>query len=84
MSGHGTFAAGIIGAVTDNREGIAAVAPDAQVLVIKAMDAAGSASTDDLAASVDYAIGAGAGVINLGLGSETHVNGLSQPPAGFR
>ena len=39
--GHGTHVAGIAAAATDNGRGVAGIAPDARILPIKVLDAAG-------------------------------------------
>ena len=73
--GHGTHVAGIIAADADNGLGIAGVAPQAQILSVKVLqpdnngDASGTAS--DVSAGIEYAIGHGARVLNLSLGSVT-------------
>ena len=67
-NGHGTHVSGIVAAVTNNGIGVAGTAPDAKVLVVRALDADGSGSTDDIAAAIRYATDNGAHVINLSLG----------------
>jgi subtilisin family serine protease len=75
-NGHGSETAGIMGALTDNKNGIASVAPDAKVLVVKVLkqdpntgNATGSDS--DVAAGIRYAADyPGVKVINLSIGPE--------------
>jgi subtilisin family serine protease len=64
-NGHGTHVAGIIAARSNNRTGIAGVAPRARVMVIKALgaDAVGTSST--MADAVRYAMAHGARIINM-------------------
>ncbi|MCX8006599.1 MAG: S8 family serine peptidase [Coriobacteriia bacterium] len=67
---HGTHVAGIVGAVANNGQGIAGVAPGVKVLPIKIIDAAGIASTADFADAVRYAADKGAQIINASLGDD--------------
>ncbi len=67
--GHGTHVAGIVAAPL-NRSGMAGVAPDASLLVVKALDAGGSGEAADVAAGIDWLLGQGVHVVNLSL-SET-------------
>ncbi len=66
--GHGTHVAGIIAATTNNTTGIAGVAPNAKVMVVKVFQADGTASLSDLVEAVDYAYFSGATVINMSFG----------------
>ena len=82
-AGHGTHVAGIAAASTDNREGIAGVAPGARLLAVRvlanscppgsdsgaACEAQGTES--DVAEGIRWAADRGADVINLSLGSVT-------------
>ncbi|MEO0482166.1 MAG: S8 family serine peptidase [Planctomycetota bacterium] len=53
---HGAHVAGIIGAVGDNAEGIAGVAPNVRVLPLKTIRASGSGVWSDSADAIDYAV----------------------------
>jgi thermitase len=57
--GHGTHVAGIVHTV----------APDAQILVIRALTAEGSGESFTVAQAISYAVGRGATTINLSLGT---------------
>jgi subtilisin family serine protease len=77
-NGHGSHVAGIAAAATNNGEGVAGVAPDARLLVLKALaqscDVQGctaSGTADDVARAITYAADHGAAVINLSLGNST-------------
>jgi len=65
--GHGTAVAGIAAAITDNAKGVAGVAPDAKLLIVKALGSAGSGSLIDVDTGIEWAVDHGARVINLSL-----------------
>src|SRR5437763_15771207 len=69
--GHGTHVAGIIGAIADNRRGIAGVAPGAKLMPVRVLDATGSGSLDNVVAGIRWAVAHGAKVLNLSLGEDT-------------
>jgi subtilisin family serine protease len=69
---HGTAVAGVIAAQRDDRVGMLGIAPDAGILALKACwysaaDAKAVCSSWTLAKAVDFAIKAGAQVLNLSL-----------------
>ncbi len=68
-NGHGTHVAGAI-AAWGGSEGLVGVAPDAQLLVIKALTSSGRGSWDDVAAAIRYAAQAGADVVNISISSD--------------
>jgi serine protease len=65
--GHGTHVAGIIAADRGNGAGGAGVAPDARLLVAKAIGASSGGSIGDIEAGVRWVIDHGARVVNLSL-----------------
>jgi thermitase len=71
--GHGTHVAGIIAANKDNSIGIAGVAPDAQLVVAKALNAAGSGTEEDINAGIMWVVDHGAKVVNLSLGDPNFI-----------
>ncbi|MGH9000160.1 MAG: S8 family serine peptidase [Acidimicrobiia bacterium] len=71
--GHGTHVAGIAAATKDNHKGIAGVAPDADLVVAKVLDAQGRGSTTDVLAGIKWAVDNGAQVVNLSLGDPTSI-----------
>jgi subtilisin family serine protease len=66
---HGTHVAGIAGAVTNNRRGIAGVAPRTKLLAVRVLDSEGSGTFEDIALGIRYSVDHGAEVINLSLGA---------------
>ena len=71
--GHGTHVAGIAAARRDNNLGVAGVAPDAELVVAKALSAAGAGSEADIVASIKWVVDNGAKVVNLSLGDPNFV-----------
>ncbi len=71
-SSHGTHAAGIVAAVRNNNVGIVGIAPDAQIMALRAglsrLEGGGFLEEDDLAAAILYAVENGAHVINMSWG----------------
>ena len=68
-NGHGTHVAGIIAAAKDNGIGGAGVAPQAQILPVRVLNAAGNGWGSDIAAAIRWAHDQGADVINMSLGA---------------
>ena len=66
--GHGSHVSGIVAASKDNGKGIAGVAPGAQLVVAKAMDAQGTGNGTDVIAGIKWVVDHGAKVVNLSLG----------------
>lgn len=65
--GHGTHVAGVI-AGKRNDQGIAGVAPDANIYAVKALDQNGEGNLDDVLQAIDWSIANGMDIINLSLG----------------
>lgn len=70
FAGHGTHIAGIIGAASNNGEGIAGINWGVKIMPLKIMNFTGRGRTIPLAAAIYYAVDKGARVINLSLGAE--------------
>jgi subtilisin family serine protease len=75
--GHGTHVAGIASAWKDNGKGIAGVAPDAELVVVKALNADGSGTVEDINAGLKWLVDNGADVVNLSLGGNFLVTSLT-------
>ena len=71
--GHGSHVAGIAGAARDNGVGVAGVAPDAPLVVVRAFSETGSASQADVIAGIKWVVDHGAKVVNLSLGEALFV-----------
>jgi len=67
-NGHGTHAAGIAGAETNNKLGIAGTAPRCRIMPIKALDKVGNGNLFDVSLGIIWAVDHGARVLNLSLG----------------
>lgn len=66
--GHGTHVAGIVAAYSED-DGIYGVAPDADLMIIKAnMDNTGDFTVASLVRGINYAVDNGADIINMSLG----------------
>ncbi|AXK35406.1 type VII secretion-associated serine protease mycosin [Streptomyces armeniacus] len=63
--GHGTKVAGIIAARPDSRTGFVGLAPESTIIPIQQNDGEGGGTAATLASSIDYAVKAGADVINI-------------------
>lgn len=66
--GHGTSVAGIIAATQNNRIGIAGLAPNAKIMVLKAFDNTGNGSEIDIAKCLLYAWYQKADIVNMSFG----------------
>lgn len=65
--GHGTFAAGILAAQTNNNVGLSGMAPDAQIMAYRAFSNNGT-SVECVINAIDQAVADGCQVINLSFG----------------
>ena len=67
-NGHGTHVAGIIAAQGNNGIGIIGVAPNSQIMAIKAAQYSGVLTSTDIAEAILYAYQQGADIINMSFG----------------
>ncbi|MEO7442415.1 MAG: S8 family serine peptidase [Acidimicrobiales bacterium] len=75
-NGHGTHVAGIAAANKDNNKGVAGVAPDASLVVVKVLAADGSGNDADVVAGIKWAVDNGAKVVSLSLGDSFVITSL--------
>lgn len=66
--GHGTSVAGIIAGEANNHVGIAGLAYDARIVVLRSFDATGNADEDDIAAALVYAALNNVNIVNMSFG----------------
>ena len=65
LSGHGTYVAGVIGAISNNGVGVASIAWDTHILPVRVSNqSSGSAYTSDLAEGITWAADNGAHIVN--------------------
>lgn len=67
-NGHGTGIASVIGAVGNNKTGIAGVAWNVSIMPVKVLDATGNGYVSGAVAGIDFAIEHGAHIINASFG----------------
>ncbi|WP_153913460.1 S8 family serine peptidase [Shewanella sp. TC10] len=70
--GHGTHVAGIIAAKNNNNEGVVGVAPNVQIMAIKAAQYSGVLTSADIAEAIYYASENGADIINMSFGGTSY------------
>jgi thermitase len=69
--GHGTHVAGILGARGNNDRGIAGLCWSVKIVAVRVLNADGRGTWSQEIAGIDYAISAGAKVINASFGGPT-------------
>ena len=76
LNGHGTHVAGIAGARTSNRTGVAGGCPNCRLVIAKAMDRNLYGYDNDISEAIIWSSKKGAKVINLSLGGQARSNTL--------
>lgn len=76
--GHGTHVAGIVAAVTDNGVGVAGVAGGCRIMPVKVLNNVGEGTDFDVATGIQWAVGNGAGIINMSLGGPDYSYALAE------
>jgi hypothetical protein len=79
--GHGCGVAGVIAANSNNGIGIAGVAPNAQIMPLRVLDAQGLGNYSNIASAIIYAADNGANIINLSLAGSNNSSILEQAVA---
>jgi subtilisin family serine protease len=64
VDGHGTHVAGVIGALRNNAQGVAGVAPNVRIMPLRFLDDGGAGTTADAIDAISYAVDKGARVLN--------------------
>jgi subtilisin family serine protease len=80
---HGTHVAGIIGAASDNRVGVAGMSWGARLMPVKSMNSQGVGTTCDIITGMVWAVANGAQVLNLSLGADEPCPLLLQAAVNF-
>lgn len=76
-NGHGTHVCGTI-AASKNNYGVIGVAPDAQLLILKALDKNGSGSMKSIIDAINFAINQKVDIISMSLGTSKDIPQLHQ------
>lgn len=76
--GHGTIAAGVIAAGSNNGFGIEGMSPNVKIMAIRAFSRTGTSSVKIMAEAIDYAVANGAQIINASWGGSA--TGLDAKP----
>lgn len=69
-NGHGTSMSGIIAAIRDNNLGVAGIAPNSRIAVLRAGTKQGLLEEDDVASAILYAVAMGFRIINMSFGDK--------------
>ncbi|WP_335870581.1 S8 family serine peptidase [Bacillus sp. 2205SS5-2] len=75
--GHGTHVTGLVGAITNNEEGIASIAKNVKIMPIKVFDGK-TTYMSTVIEGIRYSADNGADIINLSLGSYSNMRSLQE------
>ncbi len=76
LSSHGTHICGIIGADTNNGVGMAGINWNAQLMILKVLDANGDGTVANIIRAIEYAVDKGAVIINASWGLTSYSQAL--------
>ena len=79
--GHGTAAAGVVAARTNNSQGQAGICWQCSLMAVKVLDAEGEGTMSDVAAGIVWAVDHGARVISMSLGGPATTQTLADAVA---
>ncbi len=77
-NGHGTYTAGLVGAIGNNGQGVAGVASGVRLLPVKILDQTGEGNVGDFARGIRWATDHGARLINISAGIEYNSTSMHQ------
>ncbi len=80
LSPHGTFLAGVIGAVGDNGIGVAGVAWHVSLMAVRVSDCRDGSNAETVAAGIRYAVDAGARIAVVGVAASRAYGGGCRAP----
>jgi subtilisin family serine protease len=69
-NGHGTYTAGLVGALSNNNIGVAGVAWATRIMPVKILDKDGAGNVGDFSRGIHFAVDHGAKLINISAGIE--------------
>ena len=81
-NGHGTHVAGTIGARGNNGVGVTGASWNVSLMALRALDAAGSGTSANIASAFSYACAHGAKVVNASLGGGSYSSAMRDAIAG--
>jgi subtilisin family serine protease len=76
--GHGTHCAGTIGAIGNNKDGVAGVAWNVRLMPLKFLNSNGFGSTEDAIEAIAYGRKMGVHILNNSWGGDTYSKGLEE------
>jgi subtilisin family serine protease len=77
-NGHGTYTAGLVGALSNNNIGVAGVAWATRIMPVKILDKDGAGNVGDFSRGIHFAVDHGAKVINISAGIEYPASSMQE------